>query len=145
LKFKDRLTNILAVKDSPHRLAMAFSIGIFIGMSPLLGLHTILGLIVAWVFGLNRIVTITGVYITNPWTIVPIYTFSAYIGAKCLGIKQILPEIDWAHITFSSFAYELKPLLTPFVFGTLLIGFISAVISYFIIYHAVEKARSNVK
>ncbi|HBG93491.1 MAG TPA: hypothetical protein DDX12_08520 [Nitrospiraceae bacterium] len=145
LKLRDRLRNILTVKDSPRRLAMAFSVGIFIGMSPLFGIHTILGLIAAWVFGLNRIVTITGVYITNPWTIVPIYTFSAYIGAKCLGIKQIVPEIDWAHITFSNFAHELNPLLTPFVFGTLLIGFISAVISYFIIYHAVKKARSNVK
>jgi uncharacterized protein (DUF2062 family) len=145
MEFKDRLRNILAIKDSPHRLAVAFAAGVFIGMSPLFGLHTILGLIAAWVFGLNRIVTITGVYITNPWTIVPIYTFSTYIGAKCLGIKQILSEIDWAHITFSSFVHELEPLLMPFVFGSLLIGFISAVISYFIIYHVVEKARSNVK
>lgn len=142
MKFKDRLRNILAVKDSPHRLAMAFSIGIFIGMSPLFGLHTILGIALAWLFRLNRIVTITGVFVTNPWTIVPIYTFSAYIGAKCLGIKQMLPEIDWAHITFSNFLHELEPLFIPFVFGTLLIGFISAVISYLIIYHAVKKAHS---
>lgn len=142
MEFRDRLRNILTVKDSPHRLAMAFSIGIFIGMSPLFGLHTILGIALAWLFRLNRIVTITGVFVTNPWTIVPIYTFSTFIGAKCLGIKQMLPEIDWAHITFSRFVHELKPLLIPFVFGTLLIGFISAVISYFIIYHAVKKAHS---
>ncbi|NCO83707.1 MAG: hypothetical protein COZ31_12235 [Nitrospirae bacterium CG_4_10_14_3_um_filter_44_29] len=142
MKFRDRLRNILSIKDSPHRLAMAFSIGIFIGMSPLLGLHTILGIAAAWIFRLNRIVTITGVFITNPWTIVPIYTFSAYIGARCLGLKQVIPQINWQHITFSSFAHELNPLLKPFVFGTLLMGFISAVISYFIIYYAIKKARS---
>ena len=142
MKFKDRLRNILSIKDSPHRLAAAFAMGVFIGMSPLLGFHTILGIAAAWLFRLNRIVTITGVFVTNPWTIVPIYTFSAYIGAKCLGIKQMLPEIDWAHITFSNFLRELEPLLMPFVFGTLLIGFISAIISYFIIYHAVKKAHS---
>ena len=142
MKFKDRLRNILTIKDSPHRLASAFAAGVFIGMSPLLGFHTILGIAAAWIFGLNRIVTITGVFVTNPWTIVPIYTFSAYIGAKCLGIKQALPKIDWAHITFSNSAHELKPLLIPFVLGTLLIGLISAVISYFIIYHAVRKAHS---
>jgi uncharacterized protein (DUF2062 family) len=142
LKIKDRFKNILSIKDSPHRLAIAFAMGVFIGVSPLLGIHTILGLALAWLFRLNRIVTITAVYVTNPWTIVPIYTFSTYIGAKCLGIKQMLPEIDWAHITFSNLAHELRPLLAPFVFGTLLIGFISAVISYFIVYHAVKKAHS---
>ncbi len=142
MKFKDRLRDLLSIKDSPYRLAAAFAAGVFIGMSPLLGFHTILGIAAAWIFRLNRIVTITGVFVTNPWTIVPIYTFSAYIGAKCLGIKQVTPQIDWPHITFSSFAYELKPLLMPFVFGMLLIGFISAVVSYFIIYHAVKKAHS---
>jgi len=141
LKFQDRLSSILAIKDSPHRLAVAFAAGVFIGMSPLLGLHTILGIALAWMFRLNRIVTITGVYVTNPWTIVPIYTFATWSGAKILGIKDIIPEIDWSHITFRSLTHELKPLLTPFVFGTLFIGLISAVISYFIIYHTVKKTR----
>ncbi len=143
--FRDRLRDILSLKDSPHRLALAFAVGVFIGMSPLLGLHTVLGIAIAWSFRLNRLVTVTGVYITNPWTIVPIYTFSTWVGAKCLGMKHIIPEIDWSHITFTYFFYELKPLLMPFIFGTLLVGLISAVISYFLIYHAVKKARSNAK
>ncbi|MDO9287736.1 MAG: DUF2062 domain-containing protein [Thermodesulfovibrionales bacterium] len=140
--FRDRLRDILSLKDSPHKLAMAFAVGIFIGMSPLLGLHTVLGIAVAWIFKLNRLVTITGVFVTNPWTIVPIYTFSTYIGAKCLGIKNIIPGIDWAHITFTYLLHEFKPLLMPFVLGTLLVGFISAVIGYFIIYQTVKKAHS---
>ena len=85
--FRDRLRDILSLKDSPHRLAMAFAAGIFIGMSPLLGLHTVLGLAIAWAFRLNRIVTITGGIRNKPTgTIVPIYTFSTYIGAKCLPV-----------------------------------------------------------
>ena len=79
-------------------------------MSPLLGFHTILGIAAAWIFGLNRIVTITGVFVTNSRGLSSLsITFSAYIGAKCLGIKQALPKIDWAHITFSNFVHELKP------------------------------------
>ena len=140
--FRDRLRDILTLKDSPHKLAMAFAVGIFIGMSPLFGLHTVLGLAIAWIFKLNRLVTITGVFVTNPWTIVPIYTLSTYVGAKCLGIKNIIPGIDWAHITFTYLLHEFKPLLMPFVLGTLLVGFISAVIGYFIIYQTVKKAHS---
>ncbi|MBA3071244.1 MAG: DUF2062 domain-containing protein, partial [Nitrospirae bacterium] len=36
MEFKDRLRNILTIKDSPHRLAVAFAAGVFISMSPLL-------------------------------------------------------------------------------------------------------------
>lgn len=137
MEFRDRLRNILSIKDSPHRLTVAFVAGVFIGMSPLLGFHVILGIAAAWIFGLNRVVTTTGVFVTNLWTIVPTYICSAYIG-----IKQTLPKIDGAHITFSNFLHELEPLLIPFIFGTLLIDFISAVISYFIICHAVKKEHS---
>ena len=29
-------------------MATAFAVGVFIGMSPLLGIHTVLGLLAAW-------------------------------------------------------------------------------------------------
>ncbi len=145
MRFRDRLREILTLRDSHHRLAIAFAVGIFIGMSPLLGLHTVLGIAIAWAFRLNRLVTITGVFVTNPWTIVPIYTFSTWVGAKCLGTKQIIPHIDWSNITFTSFIYNFKSLLLPFILGTLLIGFISAIISYFIIYHALKRTHYHGK
>jgi uncharacterized protein (DUF2062 family) len=141
LAFRDRLREILRLKDSPHRIAIAFSIGVFIGMSPFLGIHAVLGILAAWAFRLNTFATIAGVYVTNPWTIVPIYTFSTWIGAKCLGIKQIIPQIDWSNITFNHFISDLKPLLMPFIFGALLVGFISSIISYFIIYKAIKRVH----
>ena len=94
-KFKNRIKQLLHTKDTPHRLALAFAAGVFIGMSPLLGLHTVLGIALAWTCGLNRIATLTGVFVTNPWTIVPIYTFSTWLGAKILGINDIIPDINW--------------------------------------------------
>jgi len=145
LGLRDKLRELLSIKDTPHRLAMAFAIGIFIGMSPLFGIHTILGIALAWMFKLNRLVTVTGVYITNPWTIIPIYTFSTYIGGKCLGMKQVIPDIDWGHITFSHMLNEFRPLLMPFILGTLLVGFVSAVIAYIVIHAAVKKAHSHEK
>jgi len=138
LAYRERLRALITIKESPHRLAMSFSVGVFIGMSPFLGFHTLLGLIVVWIFRLNTFSIIAGVYITNPWTIVPIYAFSTWVGAKFLGIKEIIPAIDWSHITFSHFLTSLKPLLIPFIFGTFLTGFFTAVISYVIIYRFVK-------
>jgi len=122
-------------------MAIAFAIGVFIGMSPLLGIHTILGLLAAWLFRLNRLITLVGVYITNPWTIVPIYSFGTWIGARIMGMHKIIPVIDWTQITLLGFFKEFRPLLLPFLIGSTVIGIVSAVISYVLIYKAAKKYR----
>jgi len=133
---------LFSVKDTPHRISMAFALGIFIGMSPLFGVHTLLGLAVAYVFRLNKLVTIVGVYVTNPWTIIPIYTFSTWVGAKCLGMDRIFPDINWSHITFSTLIKDLGPLLMPFIVGTVIIGVLSSIGSYIIIYRLLKRRNA---
>jgi uncharacterized protein (DUF2062 family) len=142
LALKERIQVIFSVKDSPHRISIAFALGIFIGMSPLFGVHTLLGLMVAYIFRLNKLVTIVGVYVTNPWTIIPIYSFSTWVGAKCLGINKILPDIDWKHITFGALMNDFSPLLMPFIVGTVLIGVLSSIVSYLIVYRLIKKRNA---
>jgi len=122
-------------------VATAFAIGVFIGMSPLLGIHTLLGLLVAWLFRLNRLITLVGVYVTNPWTIVPIYSFGTWCGAKIMGMHNIIPVIDWSHITLLGFFREFRPLLLPFIIGNTVIGVMSAAVSYLLIYNAAKNYR----
>ena len=141
MALRDKLREVLSVNDSPRKIAISFAIGIFIGMSPILGLHTVLGLAAAWAFRLNKFVTIVGVYVTNPWTIVPIYTFATWFGAKLMGIKDIIPDIQWNNLTFSYLVNEMKPLLLPFVLGNTVIGLLSAVIGYIVVYKAVVRSR----
>jgi uncharacterized protein len=107
-------------------------------MSPLLGVHTVLGLAAAWIFKLNRMITLVGVFVTNPWTIVPIYSFGTFCGAKVLGMEKIIPDVDWAHISFLGFLSEFRPLLIPFIVGTTLLGAVSALIGYLVIYKAAK-------
>lgn len=143
MALRDKLSAIFSIKDSPKKIAISFAVGVFIGMSPILGLHTVLGIAAAWIFRLNKFVTIIGVYITNPWTIVPIYTFATWFGAKLLGIKKIIPAIDWNNISFNYLLNEMSHLLLPFVFGTTLLGLLSAIAGYIIIYQAVMRSRQD--
>lgn len=140
---RDKLHQVVLAKDSPRKIAISFAAGVFIGMSPILGLHTVLGIFAAWIFGLNKFVTIVGVYITNPWTIIPIYTFATWVGARLLGIKSIIPAIDWTNISLVYLLREMKPLLLPFVFGSTLVGVISAAVGYVIVYQAVMKRKND--
>ncbi|WP_333653065.1 DUF2062 domain-containing protein [Dissulfurispira sp.] len=143
MALRDKLAAIFSVKDSPKKIAISFAVGVFIGMSPILGLHTVLGIAAAWIFRLNKFVTIIGVYVTNPWTIVPIYTFATWFGAKLLGVKKIIPAIDWNNISFNYLLNEMSHLLLPFVFGTTLLGLLSAIAGYIIIYQAAMRSRQE--
>jgi hypothetical protein len=138
LGVREKVRQILSARESPHRIAIAFATGVFIGMSPLLGIHTVLGIAVAWKFSLNRLVTLVGVYITNPWTIVPIYTFGTWTGAKILGMHDVLPDIDWNNISMQGLLEEFRHLVFPFILGSTIVGTVTAVVSYILVYRAAK-------
>jgi hypothetical protein len=141
MKFGDKFKFIFQVKETPHRIAMAFAVGVFMGISPLLGLHTIGAFLLAWLLGLNRFIAVAGVYVTNPWTIVPIYSFSLWVGAKIVGIRQILPQIEWKNLTLLYLIDKLTHLILPFFVGAFVVGAIGSILSYFIVYYAVLRYR----
>ncbi len=85
--------------------------------------------------------TLVGVFVTNPWTIVPIYTFGTWVGARLMGLDHIIPDIDWSHITLTVFIKEFRPVLVPFILGNTLIGAVSAIISYILIFKAIKRSR----
>ena len=154
--FRDKFRSIFQIKEPPHRIALSFALGVFMGMSPLLGLHYIGGVLLAMLFRLNKLVAIIGISVNNPWTIVPISTFCVWIGAKLLGIKQVLPEVDWGSISLSSIVMqftslenltnlikELWPLLAAFFAGSFLICTLAAIVSYFIMLEMVNRYRKT--
>ena len=142
--FRDRFRGIFQIQDTPHRIALAFAIGVFWGFSPLLGVHTIGAFITAWLFRLNKLATIVGVCVGNPWTLVPAYTFCLWLGAKLLGIEQMLPDIDWDNMSLIAMFNEMAYLLKPFVLGSLIVSIVLCIASYFIInvlVHRYKKVR----
>ena len=80
---KDLLKRLLHVEDTPERTALAYSIGLFLGFSPFLGFHTLAGLAIAFLFRLNRVAILLGVWSNAPWWIVPYYTLATWAG-MCL-------------------------------------------------------------
>src|SRR3979409_346208 len=71
----------LQLADPPERTAAAFALGVFFGFSPFLGLHTLLGILFAFLLNLNRVAVLLGVYANLPWIIGPYYAFATMAGA----------------------------------------------------------------
>lgn len=143
-RFRNVLSQVLRVEDTPHRIALAFAAGVFVGLSPFIGLHTILALVLAWIFGLNKIVVLSGVFVNNPWSMIPIYTFSTWVGARLLGRDILVADVDWRGITLGAIVRNLEYLLLPFVFGTLLVATICSLLCYIVVKKTAESSRGDI-
>jgi len=137
---------VLQVEDSPRRVALAFGVGMFIAFFPVLGTHTLVGLVVAFVFRLNRVAVLAGAWMSNPWTIGPMLTAGTLVGCALLGVSpNSLGAVDWTltgPAFFDSLVAGFRPLLWPFVFGNLLTGVVAGFTSFFVV-NAILKSRSS--
>src|SRR5439155_848286 len=82
------LDALLHIEDTPERTAAAFALGVFFGFSPFLGLHTLLGILFAFLLNLNRVAVLLGVYSNLPWVIAPYYAFTTVLGAQITGHRS---------------------------------------------------------
>jgi len=131
---------LLHIDDSPERTAAAFALGVFLGFSPFLGLHTILGVTLAFLFNLNRVAVLLGVYSNLPWIIAPYYAFTTMAGAAIM--RQRMPPGFHAQLVslfelslYSGEFWErlwvlIKPFLWPYAVGSALGGIVLAALAY---------------
>ncbi|HEY2933824.1 MAG TPA: DUF2062 domain-containing protein [Acidobacteriota bacterium] len=92
--FSRLLRRIVSSDESPERLSLSFSIGTFLSFAPPIGLHTLIGLAIAYFFRLNKAAMLVGIYVNNPWTIVPYYAFATWVGIKLTGLPSIVAFPD---------------------------------------------------
>src|SRR6516225_5416478 len=80
------LDQLLHTHDTPQRTAAAYALGVFLGFSPLLGFHTLLGLVLAFALNLNRVAVLLGIYSNLPWILPAYYTVATGVGAAILQV-----------------------------------------------------------
>lgn len=138
---------VLHVEGSPSRVAVAFSLGLFIAFFPVVGTHTALALGLAFVFRLNRVAVLSASLMNNPWTIGPMLTAGTLVGCALLGVSPTtLGTIDWGltgHAFYDSLIAGFRPLLWPFVVGNLVLGTAAGVVSYFVVRGVLESRQSE--
>lgn len=84
----------LRLQGDPHSLAMGVAIGLFIGITPTIPLHTVLAMAFCWLLGGNILAAfIAAAGISNPLTWLPQYYLSWRIG------DWLLPgRLSWERI-----------------------------------------------
>ena len=148
-RVRHALDQLLHTHDTPRRTAGAFALGVFFGFSPLLGLHTILGLAFAFALRLNRIAVLIGIYSNLPWILPPYYVMATVVGAAILGVsvppdltgqlQQVVsePGLSELRIVFGG----LAPLFWSFMLGSTLGSCVLAFVAYYVSLAAIEARR----
>jgi uncharacterized protein (DUF2062 family) len=132
------LDKLLHTHDTPERTARAFAVGVFFGFSPFLGLHTILGLCVAFILRLNRVAVLIGVYLNLPWILPAYYTLATVAGAAVIRadippgllaqLRETMTDVAWGEIR--RLADMLAPLAWSFLVGSTLCAIALSLIAY---------------
>ena len=134
------LRYILLIEDTPHSIALGTAVGMFIGMTPTVGIQMIIVIIFAFLvkplFTFNRMAALITVYISNPVTMVPIYYMNYkvatvfYHGDYTIeDFRKILQYED-----FSGWWRTIVELFVgigvPLVIGTFIVATLCAAVTY---------------
>ena len=82
--YRKIITTVLHINDTPEAVALGVGLGIFIAMTPTVGLQMTLVLVIHTLFRANRLAGLVMVYISNPFTLVPIYWLDYMVGSVVL-------------------------------------------------------------
>jgi hypothetical protein len=145
-----RFRELLRLDDSPRRLAIALAVGVFISCTPFWGLQTLLSIVVATVFRLNRAATVMGAWINLPWFAPLVYGAALKIG---LLVAPSLREADAASfdallnhpgtLSWATVWSWVRGSSLPLLVGSAIVGAIAAVVTYGVAFAALARRRRS--
>lgn len=115
--------DFLGSDDSAEKKALSIALGVFIGLSPLWGFHTVTVLFLALILNLNKVIAFAFSNVSLPPFIPLIIFISLKLGSWLLGESFVLSisEIDPS--------MELVKYLKSYVLGSFILSSVAAVVS----------------
>ncbi len=145
LRIRPVMRWVVKLRSSPRSIAGGLGLGTFIAFTPTIGVQLILAFIIATFLNLNRPAAMIPVWITNPVTVAPIYTFNYWLGVKFwdgpplsevsglfIGIGRTMAHLEFWDIKeqFLAVLQMGKDILIPLVLGSVLIGLVTGLLTY---------------
>jgi len=145
--------HVLHLDDTPHSIALGLAIGMFIAMTPTIGLQMLLTVAVSWLFRANKVAGVPLAWITNPATIVPVYSFNYVVGRTLVGgpglgkVQDLLRATIERSESLDALAKAWLALMwhaaLPLWVGCVLVGAVAAAITYVAMYYLIVGYRRH--
>ena len=144
------------IPDTPHKISLGMSCGIFASFTPLFGLHFLIAGLLSYLLRANVLASLIGTFVGNPITFPIITVFNLKLGEWILGSSEYSSDdggkifegfLDFIFLIYKSFFTEgsigennvpkmnefLNGIFIPYSLGGLILGIFIAVLSYFLL------------
>jgi uncharacterized protein (DUF2062 family) len=136
----------LKIRGQPREIALGFALGLFVGMTPFFGLHTVIAVPLAALFKWNKISAAISVWFTNAATAPIIYSINYLVGARIIGIQK---GFSWADINSLSAVYHMilkaPEIVWAMIVGGVVLGLPLAVAGYYVIFVILRRYQENIR
>lgn len=145
LRLRPLLRILKGFRGTPEAIAGGFSLGLFLALTPTVGVQIIIVVFLATLFKLSRPAAVLAVMITNPLTVPPIFTFNYWVGniffdgpqvrevyGHFLGIAKELAKVDIWEVgaQIRAFAEIGRDMFVPLTVGSLIVASVTGIFSY---------------
>ena len=159
------------IPDTPHKISLGMSCGIFASFTPLFGLHFLIAGLLSYVLRANVLASLIGTFIGNPITFPIITVFNLKLGEWILGSSEYSSDdggkifegfLDFIFLIYKSLFTDgsigensvprmdefFNGVFIPYSLGGFIFGTIIAIISYLLLRPLVstyQKKRDSLK
>lgn len=148
LRIRPVLRLLKGFRGSPHAIAGGFSLGLFLALTPTVGVQIVIAIFLATILKVSRPASLVAVMITNPVTVPPIFTFNYWVGSIFLdgpSVKEVyqhfisiaakMAKLDFWEVgeLIKAFATTGQDMLLPLALGSLLVATLAGAVSYVVL------------
>lgn len=138
-KLINKIIQLLKANTTPREIARGLAIGVFVGVTPLIGFHALLGIGLAYLFRANKPAAVVGTQVSLPWFQPFLFFFNLQIGTLILSGKWQLPHINLLSLQ------SIESNLPAFLLGTLIVGSLGALLTYYLSLKAAQRIDRKLK
>jgi uncharacterized protein (DUF2062 family) len=134
---------LIRLHGSPEEVAWGLALGLFIAMSPTVGLQMLIAVPIATALRINSAAAAAGVWLTNPLTIPFLYGLNYYIGASILGYDMTFTI--HGELTLGMLFSAGGGVWWSLIVGGVITGAAAALVSYYPTLFLVRAGRATLK
>lgn len=154
------LMRLTRLSGTSHSIAVGFACGAAISFTPLVGLHIVLAILLAFMLRGHVIAAAVGTVVGNPWTFPFIWLATYKVGQVMLGSAEAAPwpavtmfkhvmvdlaDLVWPTLTgqgswqaVKAVLLDLRALIWPMAIGSVPLALIAGFITYFPVMRAIN-------
>ena len=131
---------LVTIHSSPLAIALGTALGIYVGFTPFIGLQTVLGVVLATLFGCNRLAAAIGVNLHTPilWLWPGVFALEYKLGQWMLGSRSF-PPFSMSHLSWST-TFEVG---LPILLGSVIVGLPVAAAAFWFLFSWIKRYQEK--